>query len=623
MSVDPKARIAGSEERKPSLIHAARLAGGFIWNAAQRDFLISVFAEVAGALALGGVLLFGRQVVEDLTATPPVGDMSEMVPATIGLGVSLAVAGLAAVFVRRLRWLVSEQVSRHVQREIVSVSTSVDYELFERQDFHDQLNRSNTQVAESSYQMVFGVLSLFNVLATTVVVIMVLVRSVPEVLGVLVVIAIPAVAAARVSARLAYQTTYELTPSDRLRYYLYGALSRKSEARELRVFGLGRVLGRRWEHLYDDRIQRIRQLARRQITFDGMATLIGVFLVVGVLLILVQAAVDGRISVANAAIAILALQQLNSRLGSAASASGSLRQSTLFLDDFASFRTLGRSVSEMSDSSDDPLPLGRLVVDRVSFRYPGTETLVLDDVSLEIGPGEIVALVGVSGGGKTTLAHLVAGLYRPNTGSITFDGVDISSIPQRDYWRSVAAVFQDFVKYELTARENIAMSDYHRIDDVAGVSAAAQRAGIDDVLRELPKGYETMMSRSYEEGADLSVGQWQRLAVARAFFREAPLLILDEPAAALDAEAEQRLYERLVELCESRSVLLISHRFSTVRLADRICVVEGGRIIEQGSHKELMDTNGRYAELFKLQASNYILDHPDSSPHTVGPLPPA
>jgi ATP-binding cassette, subfamily B, bacterial len=225
---------------------------------------------------------------------------------------------------------------------------------------------------------------------------------------------------------------------------------------------------------------------------------------------------------------------------------------------------------------------------------------------LVLEPGEVVALVGVSGSGKTTLAHLVAGLYRPTTGRITFGGVDISTIPRDVYWRALAAVFQDFVRYELTARENIAMSDTRRLDDLKAVVEAARRAGIEQALARLPNSYETMMSRSYDEGSDLSVGQWQRMAVARAFFRQAPLLILDEPAASLDAVAEQRLFERLVELCDARSVLLISHRFSTVRMADRICVMESGRIIEQGTHDQLMALGARYAELFNLQAQSYL-----------------
>jgi ATP-binding cassette subfamily B protein len=376
------------------------------------------------------------------------------------------------------------------------------------------------------------------------------------------------------------------------------------------------MLEDRWDRLYDERVGRLRALALRQSLLHGLAALIGAMLVSGVLLVLVDAAIDGRITLADAAVAIVALQQLTGRLRSAASASGSLRQSTLFLDDFERFRRLGPAHVASGEPPAVPTD-ARIVVDHVSFCYPGTDVLVLDDVSLELRPGEIVALVGLSGSGKTTLAHLVAGLYRPTKGRILIGGVDATTIARDRYWQSVAVVFQDFVRYQLTARENIAMSDRSRLDDLRAVVDAADRAGIEQVLRRLPDGYETMMSRAYEGGADLSIGEWQRVAVARAFFRETPLLILDEPAAALDALAEQRLYERLEELCRDRSVLLISHRFSTVRMADRICVLEHGRMIEQGTHAELMALEGRYAELFTLQAKGYLPDM-YSSDHAAG-----
>jgi ATP-binding cassette, subfamily B, bacterial len=596
---------AATARAKPRLTAAIRMAGQFVWQASRREFLVSLAAEAIGAAALAGVLLFGRQLVRQLTDGPAVTALGEVVPATVGLGLSLIVSALAAVFVRQARYLVAEQVTRHVQQEIVAVSTSVDFERFEEQGFHDSLNRSNTRASENSYQLVYDVLNLFNVLVTSIVVVGVLVTSVPEVLGVLIVIALPAIIAARVSARLAFEVAYELTPDDRLRFSLYRSLMGKPHARELRVFGLAQVLRDRWERLYDVRIDRLREVVKRQTLYNGLATIIGALLVAVVLLVLVQAAIVGRITLADAAVAIIALQQLTTRIRSAAGAAGSLRQATLFLDDFESFRKL-QLVSEDASQPTEPLPRGTLVVDRVSFRYPGTDALVLDDVSLQIVPGEIVALVGLSGGGKSTLTHLVSGLYRPTSGRITYGGVDIATIPQAAYWRSLAAVFQDFVRYELTARENIAISDHNRLDDFIGVATAAQRAGIAEVIEGLPVGYETMMSRAYDNGAELSVGQWQRVAVARAFFREAPLLVLDEPAAALDAMAEQRLYERLVELCSTRSVLLVSHRFSTVRMAHRICVVHDGRIVEEGTHEHLMGLGGRYAELFEMQASGFF-----------------
>jgi ATP-binding cassette subfamily B protein len=227
-------------------------------------------------------------------------------------------------------------------------------------------------------------------------------------------------------------------------------------------------------------------------------------------------------------------------------------------------------------------------------------------VSLEIGAGEVVALVGENGSGKTTLAKIIAGLYRPQAGRVLWDGVDVAAVDADELRRAVAVVFQDFERYLLPARENVGLGRHERIDDLPAIVAAARRADADEFLGRLPEGYETMLGREFAGGYDLSIGQWQRIALARAFFRDAPFVILDEPTAALDARAESRLFDGIRDLLEGRSVLLISHRFSSVRSADRIYVLDEGRVLEHGSHDDLMAAAGRYAELFPLQAAAYL-----------------
>jgi ATP-binding cassette subfamily B protein len=241
----------------------------------------------------------------------------------------------------------------------------------------------------------------------------------------------------------------------------------------------------------------------------------------------------------------------------------------------------------------------------VTFSYEGSRGPALRGVSLEIAPGEIVALVGENGSGKTTLAKVLAGLYVPQEGRVTLNGADTASTDRVQLHRSVAVIFQDFMRYALTARENIGVGCTERLADEEAVRRAARMAGTHDELARLPKGYDTTLGPTFAGGTDLSLGQWQRVALARALFRDAPFVILDEPTAALDARAEHELFVGMRRLLAGRSVLLISHRFPSVRMADRIHVMHGGKIVESGTHDELLAREGRYAELFTLQAAPY------------------
>jgi ATP-binding cassette subfamily B protein len=245
-------------------------------------------------------------------------------------------------------------------------------------------------------------------------------------------------------------------------------------------------------------------------------------------------------------------------------------------------------------------------VEAITFTYPSGARPALSDVCMDIRAGEVVALVGENGSGKTTLAKLLAGLYRPDSGRIRWDAADIADVDPEDLRRSVAVIFQDFLRYHLPARDNIGLGRHTAIHDLAGIRDAARHADADGFIGELADGYDTMLGPEFIGGTDLSIGQWQRIALARAFFRDAPFIILDEPTAALDARAEHDLFERIRALLAGRTVLLISHRFSSVRSADRIYVLDGGRVVEAGSHDQLMDRGGLYAELFTLQARAYL-----------------
>jgi ATP-binding cassette subfamily B protein len=314
--------------------------------------------------------------------------------------------------------------------------------------------------------------------------------------------------------------------------------------------------------------------------------------------------VSGRLSVAGAGAAAFGLFQLGSRLRAMHFSGASLYEATIFVRDYESFLALAPPPA----NADRPAPprFDLLAVQEVSFTYPGAARPALDQVSLQIRAGEVVALVGENGSGKTTLAKLLAGLYRPQEGRLLWDGVDTAALDPDELRQAVAVIFQDFERYQLSARDNVAVGRHERFSDLHAIVDAAERADAHRFISGLPGGYDAVLGREFVGGFDLSIGQWQRVALARAFFRDAPFVILDEPTAALDARAESRLFERMRELLEGRAVVLISHRFSSVRSADRIYVLRHGRITEHGSHDELMAVGGHYAELFTLQAAAYL-----------------
>ena len=257
--------------------------------------------------------------------------------------------------------------------------------------------------------------------------------------------------------------------------------------------------------------------------------------------------------------------------------------------------------------NEDPAPVSfsTLRLENVTFNYPGVDEPALRDVSLDIGAGQVVALVGENGSGKTTLAKLLCGLYAPSAGRLLWDDADTVQFEPAGLRRSVAVLFQDFCKYLLDVSENIGVGRHERLGDADTIRLAAEHAGADAFIRDLPQGYRTLLGPEFEGGHNLSVGQWQRMALARAFLRDAPLVILDEPTAALDARAEHELFDSMRTLFAGRTVLLISHRFSSVRSADRIYVLHKGQLVEQGTHEQLMQLNGQYADLFTLQAAAY------------------
>jgi ATP-binding cassette subfamily B protein len=301
-----------------------------------------------------------------------------------------------------------------------------------------------------------------------------------------------------------------------------------------------------------------------------------------------------------------AIMQAMSNIQQAFSTASGVADQALFLTDLLAFFEMKPSVESKPNGLPAPRPVVRgFEFCNVSFAYPGTDRQVLSDFNFTLAPGERVALIGENGQGKTTVVKLITRLYDPSEGRILLDGVDLREYDLADLHSEIGVIFQDFMRYEMTAQENIAVGRVEVEHTVSDIEYAAEKSMASGVIAKLRNGYDQMLGRRFEGGVDLSGGEWQKIALARAYLRDAQLLILDEPTASLDARSEFEVFERFAELTEGKMALLISHRFSTVRMADRIVVLEGGRLVEEGSHSQLLARGGRYAAMFEMQAAGY------------------
>ena len=592
-----------SLRRFPRILHSAlRLA----WRAARRELSISFLLQIVSGLGVGVQLVVGRHVLASiLGAQRSGGGIGAVLPGLGALVAVTAVVQFADAGRSELQRLLAELVGRHAQEQIIEVATLVDLEAYESPDFHDRLQRAQMAATFRPVNMTMSSMSVTSAVIGVVGLVAALAVLQPLLIPFVLLAYVPVWMATVRNSRTSHRFGWGMTPEDRKRMYLSMTLTGKHFAQELRAFGLATPLRRRYDDLYDARIAKIRDVTATRLRRSLVASVANSALSALSIALLVLLLLHRRVTVASGLAAAVAIQQLGGRLAAISQSGAQLYEDALFLDDFNSFVDLAPALNAARPSAAAPAGFDTLAVEGVRFVYPGTDTVALDDVSFEVHAGQVVALVGENGSGKTTMAKLLAGLYTPTSGRITWDGVDTATCQPAALREHVAVIFQDFVQYFLTARENVGLGRHERIDDLGAVRGAAQEAGADSFLSALPGGYDTYLGREFEGGRELSIGQWQRVALARAFFRGAPFVILDEPTAALDPRAEHDLFERIRTMARGRTVLLISHRFSSVRAADRIFVLRHGRLVEQGNHDELIAAGGHYATLFLLQASSY------------------
>lgn len=501
--------------------------------------------------------------------------------------------------------LLADKYTRHVSIQVMNHAAELDLIAYEDPVFYDRLERARVQ-ATDRLGMIQSIGRLVQQMITAASLSVAILLFSPWLLLLLIAGILPAFLGESHFAFLGYARNFRQTPIRRELDYLRVLGGSREAAKELKLFGLKDFLVERFTRLSDQIYRENVDLARRRLVAGSFLSMIGTAGYYSAYVYVIWRTVTGSLSIGTLTFLTGAIVQASGNIQQIFSTLSSIADQALFLTDLLAFFDMQPTIRSKPNALAAPRPILRGFEFRnVSFRYPGTSRLVLSGLNVSLHAGERVALVGENGEGKTTLVKLMTRLYDPVEGQILLDGVDLREYDLESLYREIGVIFQDFMRYEMTARENIAVGQIQEIDNLPLLQKAADKSMANEVIARLPREYEQMLGRRFDTGVDLSGGEWQKVALARAYLRNAQVLILDEPTAALDARSEFEVFQRFAELTAGKTALFISHRFSTVRMAQRILVLENGRIAEDGSHEDLCSLGGRYAGMFEMQAASY------------------
>ena len=525
-----------------------------------------------------------------------------LVAIEIGLNVLL---GLLTRAVDYSDSLLANRYTQHVSVRVMEQASQLDLTTYENPLFYDRLERARVQ-ATDRLAMIQLMGRLFQQVITTLIFSIALVLASPWLVLLMAFGVLPSFIGETHYAFLGYAKNFRQTPAKRQMDYLRQVAGSREGAKEVKLFGLNKFFTNRFQALANRIYLEDVTLSRSKLIVGGLLGVIGTLGYYGAYVYVIWRTLRGAYDLAQFSFLTAAIQQASSNLQQVFSTASGIADQALFLTDLIAFFDMKPTVQSNPDGLRTPQPIQRGFEFRnVSFAYPGTDRRVLKNFNLTLSPGERIALIGENGQGKTTVVKLITRLYDPTEGQILLDGIDLREYSLEDLHSHIGVIFQDFMRFEMTARENISVGRVDRPHQQADIESAAHKSLADTVVSKLADGYDQMLGRRFEGGVELSGGEWQKIALARAYLRDAQLLILDEPTAALDARSELEVFERFAELTEGKMALLISHRFSTVRMADRIVVLEGGRLIEEGNHQQLMARAGVYAGMFEMQAASY------------------
>jgi ATP-binding cassette subfamily B protein len=594
-------------ERLGALRSNTPLLFKMVWEAAPRVVVGSLGARVLASLMPLAMLVVTGSIIEGIHAYT---SHQKALPHYFWwlVAAEFALAALSTILVRVLDFfdaVLADRFTRHISTRIVEHAAKLDLTSYEDPVFYDKMDRARVQGTDRLI-MIQSAGRFFQQGITAASLAASIFLFSPWLLVALIACVVPAFLGETHFAFLGYSLNFQQTTARRQMDYLRILGGSRESAKELKLFGLAPFVVNRYTELSDELHKQNLGLEKKKLFFGALLTMLGTVGYYGTYAFVIYRTVAGSLTLGMMTVLVGAIAGASTNIQAFFSSFSIIADQALFMSDLLEFFAVQPKIFSTPNALPAPRPIRQgFEFKNVSFHYPGNPRLVLNNVSFKLEPSARIALVGENGQGKTTIVKLLTRLYDPTAGQILLDGVDLREYDLEDLRKEIGVIFQDFTRYEMTASENIAVGQIEERNNQFRIRSAANKSLAEKVIRKLPKGYNQTLGCRFEGGVDLSGGEWQKMALARAYLRDAQVLILDEPTAALDARSEHEVFERFAELTKGKMSLLISHRFSTVRMADRILVLEGGRIAEQGKHDDLVRDSGRYAQMFELQAANY------------------